>query len=126
MALAKLLNSRYAGKKLVTGFGTIEFDEAGVAKVEEAAANALAKLKGFSVQEDDSEEEMEETPAEEDSDETEQESDVEDAEDEDSEDYTEEELDKLTVPQLRKIANERGINTKDLTKKSQLIAAILE
>lgn len=126
MALAKLLNSRYAGKKLVTGFGTIEFDEAGVAKVEEAAANALAKLKGFSVQEDDSEEEMEETPAEEDFDETEQESDVEDAEDEDSEDYTEEELDKLTVPQLRKIANERDINTKDLTKKSQLIAAILE
>ena len=150
MAIAKLMNLRYAGKKLNTGFGTIEFNEAGVAEVEDVVANALAELRGFSVQEDNSEEQAEEIPTEEGSQESEQEnageetedeepsedgdeeeSEDEDSEDEDSEDedseetYSEEELDKLTVPQLKKIAAEKGINTKDLTKKGQLISAIL-
>lgn len=145
MAIAKLMNLRYAGKKLNTGFGTIEFNEAGVAEVEDVVANALAELRGFSVQEDNSEEQAEEIPTEEGSQESEQENageetedeepsedgDEEESEDEDSEDedseetYSEEELDKLTVPQLKKIAAEKGINTKDLTKKGQLISAIL-
>ena len=140
MAIAKLMNLRYAGKKLTTGFGTIEFNEAGVAEVEDVVANALAELRGFSVQEDNSEEQSEEIPTEEDSQESEQENAEEETEDEEpsedeteeeSEDgeseetYSEEELDKLTVPQLKKIAAEKGINTKDLTKKGQLISAIL-
>lgn len=140
MAIAKLMNLRYAGKKLNTGFGTIEFNEAGVAEVEDVVANALAELRGFSVQEDNSEEQAEEIPTEEGSQESEQENageetedeepsedgDEEESEDEDSEEtYSEEELDKLTVPQLKKIAAEKGINTKDLTKKGQLISAIL-
>lgn len=140
MAIAKLMNLRYAGKKLNTGFGTIEFNEAGVAEVEDVVANALAELRGFSVQEDNSEEQAEEILTEEGSQESEQENageetedeepsedgDEEESEDEDSEEtYSEEELDKLTVPQLKKIAAEKGINTKDLTKKGQLISAIL-
>lgn len=140
MAIAKLMNLRYAGKKLNTGFGTIEFNEAGVAEVEDVVANALAELRGFSVQEDNSEEQAEEISTEEDSQESEQENAVEEtegeepsedeaeeeSEDEDSDEtYSEEELDKLTVPQLKKIAAEKGINTKDLTKKGQLISAIL-
>ena len=140
MAIAKLMNLRYAGKKLNTGFGTIEFNEAGVAEVEDVVANALAELRGFSVQEDNSEEQAEEVPTEEGSQESEQENageetedeepsedgDEEESEEEDSDEaYSEEELDKLTVPQLKKIAAEKGINTKDLTKKGQLISAIL-
>lgn len=140
MAIAKLMNLRYAGKKLNTGFGTIEFNEAGVAEVEDVVANALAELRGFSVQEDNSEEQAEEISTEEGSQESEQENageetedeepsedgDEEESEEEDSDEtYSEEELDKLTVPQLKKIAAEKGINTKDLTKKGQLISAIL-
>lgn len=140
MAIAKLMNLRYAGKKLVTGYGTIEFDEAGIAEVEDVVADALSELRGFSVQEDNSEEQAEEVSTEDNSQETEQENNAEDsnedepsdeeeepAEDEDDSDesYSEEELDKLTVPQLKKIATEKGINTKDLTKKGQLISAIL-
>lgn len=140
MAIAKLMNLRYAGKKLNTGFGTIEFNEAGVAEVEDVVANALTELRGFSVQEDNSEEQAEEISTEEGSQESEQENagdetedeepsedgDEEESEEEDSDEtYSEEELDKLTVPQLKKIAAEKGINTKDLTKKGQLISAIL-
>lgn len=140
MAIAKLMNLRYAGKKLVTGFGTIEFNEAGVAEVEDVVADALSELRGFSVQGDNSEEQSEEISTDENSQEFEQPEDAEDSnedepsdeegemdesEDDSDESYSEEELDKLTVPQLKKIAAEKGINIKDLTKKGQLISAIL-
>ena len=126
MALAKLMNLKYAGKKLTTGFGTIEFNELGIAEVEDTVADTLVELQGFSVQKEELDEDTKEISPEEDSQKFEQENPVEDKElEEDSEEYTEEELDKLTVPQLKKIANEMGVNTKDLTKKNQLISAIL-
>jgi hypothetical protein len=144
--MAILKNIRFANKELVTAFGKIHFDANGTADVEDSAAAKLSTLKGFSVVEEDSSDETEntqETKSEQQEDESEevsvetteedsaeQDENAETAEQEDSAAEADktalhDELEKMNVPQLKKYAKDNGIDIGSASKKDDIIAAIM-
>ena len=119
--MSKIVNIQLKNKKLTSSFGTFSFDQNGEANVPEEAFNEFIQLKGFfSVDAQDSEQSAEVpltsdnvSPTEETSQEIPETS------------FSEEELEKLTVPQLKKIAREHGIDLTDASKKDEIIPLIL-
>lgn len=151
--MSKVFNNRLKGKELATSAGKIAFNAAGIADIQdEELVQKLLQLKGYSVVDTDSKEDeasakveqkqVEETPeapkVEENS--TEEESAQEDDEstsnDEEetadskedeasSDELSEENLSKLTVMQLKKIAADHDVDLLGATKKSEMIAIII-
>lgn len=144
--MALLRNPNFAGKPLVTQWGKLIFNENGEAEVSEDAGKKLGTLKGFSFVSDDEVEsssddeensqETENTTPESSENESEVEESSEEAtseEESENEDvavettaYTEEELNKKNVPQLKKIAKDLGLSIPADAKKQQVISAIIE
>lgn len=144
--MALLRNPNFAGKPLVTQWGKLIFNENGEAEVSEDAGKKLGTLKGFSFvsgdevesssDEKENSQETENTTPESSENESEVEESSEEAtseEESENEDvavettaYTEEELNKKNVPQLKKIAKDLGLSIPADAKKQQIIAAIIE
>lgn len=132
--MSKICNERMKGRTLTTSFGEFKFDLNGVAEIPDEHINKLLTLKGYRVlgdipeQSGDENEDAnisstnEENAQNDDSNDEEQ-----DAEDEDNTDegITPEELDKMTVPQLKKIAKDNDIDLNGATKKDAMIPIIL-
>lgn len=130
MALSKIINKLQAGKSIVTSFGSVSFNDQGEANVELEVANKLCELNGFSMVRDNTEAEPTEEPIIKSNDdynteELENETELKDIDESDDIGITEEELNKLTAAQLKKIAVDNGINVKNLTRRDQFIAAIM-
>lgn len=144
--MALLRNPNFAGKPLVTQWGKLIFNENGEAEVSEDAGKKLGTLKGFSFvsgdevesssDDEENSQETEDTTPESSENESEVEESSEEAtseEESENEDvavettaYTEEELNKKNVPQLKKIAKDLGLSIPADAKKQQVIAAIVE
>lgn len=144
--MALLRNPNFAGKPLVTQWGKLIFNENGEAEVSEDAGKKLGTLKGFSFvsgdevesssdDEENSQETENTTPESSENDSEVGESSEEATSEEESENedvavettaYTEEELNKKNVPQLKKIAKDLGLSIPADAKKQQVIAAIIE
>lgn len=143
--MALLRNPNFAGKPLVTQWGKLIFNENGEAEVSEDAGKKLGTLKGFSFvsgdevesssDDEENSQETENTTPESSENESEVEESSEEATSEESENedvaiettaYTEEELNKKNVPQLKKIAKDLGLSIPADAKKQQVIAAIIE
>ena len=143
--MALLRNPNFAGKPLVTQWGKLIFNENGEAEVSEDAGKKLGTLKGFSFvsgdevesssDDEENSQETENTTPESSENESEVEESSEEATSEESENedvavettaYTEEELNKKNVPQLKKVAKDLGLSIPADAKKQQVIAAIIE
>ena len=144
--MALLRNSNFAGRPLVTQWGKLIFNENGEVEVSEDAGKKLGTLKGFSFvsgdevksssDDEENSQETENTTPESSENESEAEEYSEEATSEDkSEDedaavetttYTEEELNKKNVPQLKKIAKDLGLSIPADAKKQQVITAIIK
>ena len=149
--MSKIFNNRLKGKKLATSKGLIQFDANGIADIpDEELVTKLLELKGYEKAEDDSqdaqdgkkESETENTTTqeekhefeasgqpEEDSSSESTPEEVEQAEETEPEEtettpYGEELLEK-NVPQLKKIAKEKGIDLNGANKKDEIIAILL-
>lgn len=142
--MKKLVNTSKKGQKIVSIFGVIEFDADGVAEVDDRVADALTELKGYFIGEvtvkstetpqnatNNASEEVaqttDETPAEVDENPSENENTDGVAEEEQTTDETlsEEKLNQLTVPELKKLAIEKGCDVTGLSKKVDFITAIM-
>ena len=122
--MSKIFNEALASAKLTTSLGEVEFDNNGVANVEdEEFVAGLLKLKGFTLAdgsvpkavEDDSVEEVEQEAEEEP---------VESDEDA-GEDLSEEVLNGKNIMQLKKIAKDNNIELSGANKKDEIISIIL-
>lgn len=119
--MSKIFNEALASAKLTTSLGEVEFDNNGVADVEdEEFVAGLLKLKGFTLADgsvpnavEDSVEEAEEEPAAVESDE--------DA----GEELSEEVLNGKNIMQLKKIAKDNNIELSGANKKDEIISIIL-
>lgn len=133
--MVTLVNTAFKNKSLVTSWGKIEFSAEGVAEVEDIVGEKLSKLTGFSLgtkvstPDDENDQKNKNMTLENQnmaSDKTETISDNQEDESQDDETtITAEELDAMNVPQLKKYAKEAGIDVANLSKKQELIDAIL-
>lgn len=122
--MSKIFNEALANAKLTTSLGEVEFDNNGVAEVEdEEFVAGLLKLKGFALADgnmpnavEDSVEEVEQ--------EAEEEPAVESDEDA-GEDLSEEVLNGKNIMQLKKIAKDNNIELSGANKKDEIISIIL-
>ena len=123
--MSKIFNEDLAGAKLTTSLGEVEFDNNGVADVEdEEFVAGLLKLKGFTLADgkmpkavEDSvegvEQEAEEEPAAVESDE------------DSGEELSEDVLNGKNIMQLKKIAKDNNIELSGANKKDEIISIIL-
>lgn len=125
--MSKVMNWMLKGKKLTSSFGDFEFDENGIAEMDEEQAARLTQLGGYSlvVDEEPVQEttendapvneipEMETSSTEE---ETAQETDENAPAEEEEVDFA-----SLNVPQLKKYAKEHDIDLNGATKKNEII-----
>lgn len=150
--MSKIKSERMKNRKLNTSFGQFTFDSEGITDVPEEHVHKLLALKGYKLlnggdgQTDDTEGDQKTTQNGENStqvtsspdegentqneDEKQQDDDDSEGEDDESDDTEGEELDaekldKLTVPQLKKIAKEREIDLNGASKKDEIIAIII-
>lgn len=123
--MSKIFNEALANARLTTSLGEVEFDNNGVANIEdEEFASNLLKLKGFALAdgevshpvENDLEEEVEQEGEEEPAVESD-----EDAGEELSEDF----LNGKNIMQLKKIAKDNNIELSGANKKDEIISIIL-
>ena len=122
--MSKIFNEALASAKLTTSLGEVEFDNNGVANVEdEEFVAGLLKLKGFTLADgsvphavEDSVEEVEQ--------ENEEEPAVESDEDT-GEELSEEVLNGKNIMQLKKIAKDNNIELSGANKKDEIISIIL-
>ena len=122
--MSKIFNEALASAKLTTSLGEVEFDNNGVANVEdEEFVAGLLKLKGFTLADgsvpnavEDSVEEVEQ--------EAEEENVVESDEDA-GEELSEEVLNGKNIMQLKKIAKDNNIELSGANKKDEIISIIL-
>lgn len=123
--MSKIFNEALASAKLTTSLGEVEFDNNGVADVEdEEFVAGLLKLKGFTLAdgsvhnavEDDSVDEVEQ--------EAEEETVVESDEDA-GEELSEEFLNGKNIMQLKKIAKDNNIELSGANRKDEIISIIL-
>jgi len=141
--MTTIQNKLQAGKALITGFGKLIFDNNGLIELEDEVATMLSELKGFDIVTPEAPKSL--SPDDNKVNQEDDENSVDDQQanaggtpelDEETQDSDEVEipsdvpLDKdylntLTVPALKKIAKDKGIDTTDLTKKIPLIDAIL-
>lgn len=129
--MSKIENTRLKNKNLISAFGTFSFNKDGIADIDnEEFFKELLKMKGFfpvdfsnaenGQKPDQIPEETSDATSYLNTEEVSQETENSDAiEDEDVD------LDKLTVPQLKKYAKEHDVDLMDATKKDEIISIIL-
>lgn len=123
MALKKLINRGLLNQSIVCADGVIKFDEQGEAMVSENTADALSELHGFIVEQlpsDDDQNDSEELS--EDTDDTEDEDDSEN----ETDSYSREDLQSMTVNQLRRLAVQNSIEVPNTYKKEQIVDLLSE
>lgn len=122
--MSKIFNEALASAKLTTSLGEVEFDNNGVANVEdEEFVAGLLKLKGFSLADGSVPHHVEDNPVEEveqDAEEPDEEADV-----ESGEELSEEVLNGKNIMQLKKIAKDNNIELSGANKKDEIISIIL-
>lgn len=123
--MSKIFNEALASAKLTTSLGEVEFDNNGVANVEdEEFVAGLLKLKGFALADGSVPNAVEDSVEE-----VEQENDEEPAaveSDEDAgEELSEEVLNGKNIMQLKKIAKDNNIELSGANKKDEIISIIL-
>lgn len=123
--MSKVINLSMKNRKMVTSFGKFEFDSDGVVDIPEEHVQSILEIPGFDPVEGIKipDQKTTETPAVEVSS-AEVETDQEDDESTPENDLAEE-LDKLTVPQLKKYAKDHGVDIMGATKKDEIIPLIL-
>ena len=123
--MAILKNIRLANSNLVTAFGKFHFSEDGTVEVDEAVAEKLATLNGYSSVDKDEKDDKEDKK-DDDGKVGNDDGNPDDGNPDDGEkEVTREELEPLTVKQLEKYAKENEIDLKGATKKADIISAIL-
>ena len=129
--MSKIENTQLKNKNLISAFGTFSFDKDGIADIDnEEFFKELLKMKGF-FPVDFSNAENGQKPdqiPEETSDATSSLNTEEVSQETENSDVTEDEdvdLDKLTVPQLKKYAKEHNVDLMDAAKKDEIISIIL-
>ena len=123
--MSKIFNEALAGAKLTTSLGEVEFDNNGVANVEdEEFVAGLLKLKGFTLADgnmpkavEDSVEEVEQ--------ENEEEPAAVESDEDAGEELSEEVLNGKNIMQLKKIAKDNNIELSGANKKDEIISIIL-
>ena len=123
--MSKIFNEALASAKLTTSLGEVEFDNNGVADVEdEEFVAGLLKLKGFSLADgsvpnavEDSVEEVEQ--------EAEEEPAAVESDEDAGEDLSEDVLNGKNIMQLKKIAKDNNIELSGANKKDEIISIIL-
>ena len=123
--MSKIFNEALASAKLTTSLGEVEFDNNGVADVEdEEFVAGLLKLKGFSLADgnmpkavEDSVEEVEQ--------ENEEEPAAVESDEDAGEELSEEVLNGKNIMQLKKIAKDNNIELSGANKKDEIISIIL-
>lgn len=123
--MSKIFNEALASAKLTTSLGEVEFDNNGVANVEdEEFVAGLLKLKGFTLADgsvpnavEDSVEEVEQ--------ENEEEPAAVESDEDAGEDLSEEILNGKNIMQLKKIAKDNNIELSGANKKDEIISIIL-
>lgn len=119
--MSKIFNEALASAKLTTSLGEVEFDNNGVAEVEdEEFVAGLLKLKGFALADGSVPNAVEEVEQENDEEPAAVESD-EDA----GEELSEEILNGKNIMQLKKIAKDNNIELSGANKKDEIISIIL-
>lgn len=123
--MSKVINLSMKNRKMVTSFGKFEFDSNGVVDIPEDYVQSILEIPGFDPVEGIKipDQKTTKTPAVEVSS-AEVETDQEDDESTPENDLAEE-LDKLTVPQLKKYAKDHGVDIMGATKKDEIIPLIL-
>ena len=123
--MSKIFNEALASAKLTTSLGEVEFDNNGVAEVEdEEFVAGLLKLKGFALADgsvpkavEDSVEEVEQ--------ENEEEPSAVESDEDAGEELSEEVLNGKNIMQLKKIAKDNNIELSGANKKDEIISIIL-
>ena len=123
--MSKIFNEALANARLTTSLGEVEFDNNGVANIEdEEFASSLLKLKGFALADgsvpnavEDSVEEVEQ--------EGEEEPAAVESDEDAGEDLSEEVLNGKNIMQLKKIAKDNNIELSGANKKDEIISIIL-
>lgn len=123
--MSKIFNEALASAKLTTSLGEVEFDNNGVADVDdEEFVAGLLKLKGFSLADgsvpnavEDSVEEVEQ--------EAEEEPAAVESDEDAGEELSEEVLNGKNIMQLKKIAKDNNIELSGANKKDEIISIIL-
>lgn len=123
--MSKIFNEALANARLTTSLGEVEFDNNGVANVEdEEFVAGLLKLKGFALADgsvpnavEDSVEEVEQ--------ENEEEPAAVESDEDDGEELSEEVLNGKNIMQLKKIAKDNNIELSGANKKDEIISIIL-
>ena len=115
----KVVNVRYKNKGLITPFGLIKFDENGVVEVSEDQATVLLSLGGLFFDPDKEKETTSKVDTALKPDNSSLKVDNTSESKEEAED-----LSKLNIMQLKKLAKERGIELGDANKKDEIIAVI--
>jgi hypothetical protein len=139
-----ICNPKFAGRTVQTPFGIVKYDAEGKVEVTEEYADILLQREGFLLVGEESDQKLSENnettddeevvTTDEENSEDNQESDSEDDESDEEtsdvggtlENITEEELKAMNVMSLKKMAKDAGIDVSHLTKKDQLIDAILQ
>ena len=122
--MSKIFNEALANAKLTTSLGEVEFDNNGVANVEdEEFVAGLLKLKGFTLADGNMPNAVENDSVEE----VEQEAEEEPVESDEyaGEELSEEVLNGKNIMQLKKIAKDNNIELSGANKKDEIISIIL-
>ena len=115
----KVVNIRYKNKGLITPFGAIEFNENGVVELPEDQAKVLLSLGGLFFDPDKQKETASKVETAPKADSTSPKATSSSVDTEETED-----LSKLNIMQLKKLAKEHGIELGDANKKDEIIAVI--
>ena len=115
----QIKNFRIRGKRIATSTGEIQFDENGIAEVDEEFALLLAELKGYEVIEEQADEENSNlTDGQPNTEENEL------ADEQPNEESNSKIFDSMTIEQLRQYAKDNNIDLKGASKKSDILSII--
>lgn len=124
--MSKIFNEALASDKLTTSLGEVEFDNNGVANVEdEEFVAGLLKLKGFALADGNMPKAVEDNSVEEVEQENEEEPAAVESDEDAGEDLSEEVLNGKNIMQLKKIAKDNNIELSGANKKDEIISIIL-
>lgn len=122
--MKQLINLSKKNQKIVSIFGTIAFNSEGIAEVEDAVADTLSTLKGYTVKGAETPQNGSKPDAQELNQEVSPKSSEDTSEVVVTTEYSSEELNSKTVPELRKLAISLGCDVTGLSKKVDFISAI--
>lgn len=124
--MSKIFNEALASAKLTTSLGEVEFDNNGVADVEdEEFVAGLLKLKGFTLADGSVPNAVENDSVEEVEQEAEEEPATVESDEDAGEELSEEVLNGKNIMQLKKIAKDNNIELSGANKKDEIISIIL-